>query len=226
MRREDALPPVADGLSGTGACLLTTAYWAPVQYYSKIAAAPEVRLEQHEHYVKQTYRNRCLITTANGPLTLVVPIVKSGGGGGKRPVRDVRIDYSAAWQQKHWRAMEAAYRSSPFFDYYADDIRPFYETKEVFLFDFNEKILRLTLDLIGLKATVGYTDRFVAPRLEGDFRYLISPKLPCTEHDPAFRPLPYYQVFAAVHGFAANASILDLLCNEGPNALSILSAGR
>jgi hypothetical protein len=192
-----------------------------------MTGAATVVLEQHEHYVKQTYRNRCMIYSANGILPLTVPVAKTPGV--KMPIRDVRIDYSEAWQRTHWRAIETAYRSSAFFAYYADDLRPFYERKEKFLFDLNEKILRLALDLIGLKVVVTYTDKFEAGDLTSataqdelrDERYRITPKLPLSA-DKKFKPQHYYQVFSSRNGFAANLSVLDLLCNEGNNSLAVL----
>jgi hypothetical protein len=203
--------------------ILSTAYWAPVQYYSKLTGMSEVLLEQHENYLKQTYRNRCHIAAANGVLPLTVPVLRNHGN--KMPVREVRIDYSEQWQRNHWKAIESAYRSSPFFEYYADDFRPFYEKKEVFLFDLNEKIFRLLLDLIGLKITVGYTCQFTERYPCNDFRYTVSPKIPYTD-DHTFKPQIYYQVFAPANGFAANVSILDLLCNEGANALQVLQLSK
>jgi hypothetical protein len=192
-----------------------------------MVGAATLLLEQHEHYVKQTYRNRCLIYSANGILPLTVPVARTSGA--KMSIRDVRIDYSEPWQRLHWRAIEAAYRSSAFFAYYADDFRPFYERKERFLFDLNEQILRLALDLAGLKITIGYTDKFDPGDLTSttaheecnDERYRITPKLPFSE-DKKFKPHHYYQVFSSRNGFAANLSMLDLLCNEGNNSLAVL----
>lgn len=203
--------------------VFSTAYWAPVQYYTKlIAAAPEALLERHEHYVKQSYRNRCWIATANGVLALTVPVV--GARGARTPVRDARIDYAEPWQRHHWRAIETAYRSSPFFEHYVDDIRPFYERKETFLFDLNERILYATLDLLGLNIAIAYTSAYIPVYPAPDYRTVISPKRPYAQYDPQFKPQTYYQVFAPANGFAANMSILDLLCNEGTNALSVLGA--
>jgi hypothetical protein len=208
-------------------CLLTTAYWPPVQAFCKMVGVDTLVLEQHEHYVKQTYRNRCLIYSANGILPLTVPVMKTPGV--KMPIREVRIDYSEPWQRSHWRAIEAAYRSSAFFAYYADDFRQFYERKEKFLFDLNEQILRLALDLAGLKMTIAHTAKFEAENLTSataqdacsDERYRITPKLPFSA-DKKFKPQHYYQVFSPRNGFAANLSVLDLLCNEGNNSLAIL----
>jgi hypothetical protein len=208
-------------------CLLTTAYWPPVQAFCKMAGAATVMLEQHEHYVKQTYRNRCLIASANGVWPLTVPVAKTPGA--KMPIREVRIDYSEPWQRTHWRAIEAAYRSSAFFAYYADDFRLFYERQEKFLFDLNEKILRLALELIGMNTPITYTEAFEAEDVSRkatqeeiyDGRYRITPKIPFSA-DTKFKPQNYYQVFSSRNGFAANLSILDLLCNEGNNSLAVL----
>ncbi len=206
----------------TAYCLLSTAYWAPVQYYSKLIHSTIILVEQHENYLKQTYRNRCRIATANGVQDLTIPVLKTHGE--KMPIRDVRIDYSEQWQHNHWRAIVTAYRSSPFFEYYADDFRPFYEHKETFLFDLNDKIFRLAIELIGLRRTIDYTGNFIAvPADVVDNRYTITPKAAQALPDSTFKPQTYYQVFAPVNGFAANLSILDLLCNEGPNALQVLA---
>lgn len=205
--------------------LLSTAYWAPVQYYTKIAGQPALYMEQHENYQKQSYRNRCVIYAANGPTALVIPVAKMQGC--KMPVRDVRIDYSSSWQRVHWKAIVSAYRSSAFFDYYEDDFRPFYERETTFLFDFNERILRLALELIGLNAEIRYTAEYTPSSActQPDLRQLISPKATVAA-DEKFKPQSYYQVFAPDKGFAANLSILDLLCNEGNNSLSVLQASK
>ncbi len=196
--------------------LLSTAYWAPVEYFTKVVGRPTVLIEQHENYLKQTYRNRLKIATANGVLQLTIPIIKEHGK--KMPVRDVKIDYTEQWQHNHWKAIESAYRSSPFFEYYVDDILPFYEKKEIFLFDLNTKITELSLTLIGIKTELAYTGEFIVPDTENlDFRYTITPK-----KESAFNAQKYYQVFAGNLGFMPNLSILDLLCNEGPNSLQIL----
>ena len=203
--------------------ILSTAYWAPVQYFSKLATSSRIVLEQHENYLKQTYRNRCQIAAANGILSLTVPVLKNHGE--KMLIRDVRIDYSEAWQLNHWRAIVSAYRSSPFFEYYEDDFRPFYEKKEIFLFDLNEKILRLAIELAGLRTVIDYTNQFHEQGFfENDFRYNITPKAQQSITETKFKPQTYYQVFAAANGFAANLSILDLLCNEGPNTLQVLKS--
>ena len=115
--------------------LLSSAYLAPVEYYTKLYAADRVLVERYDHYMKQTYRNRCVIVGANGTLALTIPTEKDEHP--KVLMKDVRISDHGNWRHVHWNAMESAYRNSPFFEYYADDFRCFYEKKYPFLWDFN-----------------------------------------------------------------------------------------
>lgn len=201
---------------------LSTAYLGNVQYYSKLASADTAFIEQHEHYQKQSYRNRCCIVGANGVLTLVIPIEKDHGK--KMPIRDVRIDYSKVWQQNHWRAILASYNSSPFFEYYADDIRPFYEKKERFLFDYNLNLTNVILDLLSVKANIVLTQEYDAEveDKQFDYRQSISPKARLAKPDSFFSSKEYFQVFALKLGFIPNLSIVDLLFNEGPGSQQFL----
>lgn len=196
---------------------LSTAYLGPVQQYAKLMQYPEIRMETQENFLKQTYRNRCIIATANGPLALSVPIVKPDTP--KCLIRDIRISDHGNWRKLHWNALVSAYRMSPFFDYYADDFAPFYEKKYEFLFDFNERLRETVCDLIDLHPAVGYTEEY-RPDVEHDFRESIRPKH--EQEDADFRPAPYYQVFREKYGFLPNLSIADLLFNMGPESLLVL----
>lgn len=198
---------------------LTTAYLAPVQYYVKLYGAKCVWIETADNYLKQTYRNRCLIAGSGGPLALTVPIVKPDTP--KCPMRDIRISDHGNWRHLHWNALVSAYNSTPFFEYYADDFAPFYEKKYPFLLDFNERLRRLVCELLDLHPDVHYTESYAEP-LEGDFREAIGPKR--TAGDPGFRAVPYYQVFRGRSGFLPNLSIVDLLFNMGPEAIVVLDA--
>jgi hypothetical protein len=197
--------------------ILSTAYLPNLQYFTKLLHE-NIVVEQHENYLKQTYRNRCEILAANGVTSLTIPIKHNEN---KIKIRDVRIDYTDNWQRLHWKTINSAYRSSPFFIYYADDLLPFYETKEKFLFDFNCKMLDKLLELTGLKTKITLSDNYCSHNCGAtDYRYLISPKNKFD--DPEFYPVPYYQVFGDKFGFLPNLSILDLLCNEGNNSYSII----
>lgn len=200
--------------------VLSTAYFPPVQYISKLIAG-SVTIEAHESYLKQTYRNRCSILAANGPMALTVPVVKWHGQ--QMPIAEVQIDYDKPWQKQHLKSIESAYKSSPFFDYYIDDLMPFFENRHERLFDFNQRILEVILKSLSIAPNICYTtDYDKAIENKVDLRYAISPKESQQQPDPYFAPVEYYQVFADRHGFTPNLSILDLLFNEGPMAKSIL----
>jgi hypothetical protein len=204
--------------------LLSTAYFAPVQYFCAIASARQVFIEAHEHYLKQTYRTRCEILGANGVLPLVAPVEKVHGE--KMPIRDVRIDYTLPWQRTHWRSLVSAYSSSPFFMHYADEIEPVFRRRETFLFDLNMVITHLMCDLAGIRSEISLTDAYQqAESGTLDFRMCISPKSAHRQRGSAFMAAEYYQVFSQKSGFAPNLSILDLLFNEGPETLMILREG-
>jgi hypothetical protein len=201
--------------------ILTSAYLAPVQYYSKILHYPDVFIEKHDNYIKQTYRTRCDIAGANGKLTLSIPVDK--GNAQKCPTKDIRISYAEDWQRAHWRSIESAYRTSPFFDYYEDDFRPFYEKRFDFLFDFNEQLRELILSLLGIERTIAYTDAYKVNFSENelDLREIIHPKKDFNK-DKDFKINFYYQVFEQKNGFLPNLSIIDLLFNMGNEARLIL----
>lgn len=202
--------------------LLSTAYLPNIQYLTKLVGAEQVVVEAHEHYQKQSFRNRCEIRTANGILPLTIPTERTHGS--KTLIRDIRIDYQANWQTLHWRAIEAAYRSSPFFEYYADDLEEFYLRRIDFLFDFNTLLLNRVTELIGIAHSPTYTPLYQTVSGGLDYRNSINPKARLQRADPYFSPVPYYQVFGGKTDFYPNLSILDLLCNEGNNTLSVLLA--
>ena len=202
--------------------LLSSTYLGPVQYYTKIITYRKALIEQHEHYPKQSYRNRCIIYGANGPVVLSIPVKKPAGS--KTKTRDILLDYDTLWQNNHWRTIFSAYNSSPFFQFYEDDFRPFYEKKYKYLLDYNMYMQKTILDNLNIQVPeIQLTGNFIAEQTHPhDFRYLIHPKKNYRELDPSFHPVPYTQVFSEKHNFTANLSIIDLLFNEGPNAINIL----
>lgn len=201
---------------------LSSAYLAPVEYYTKLFTYDRIFVEQNDNYVKQTYRNRCVIAATDGPLALTIPTEKSETP--KCLMKDVRISDHGNWRHMHWNALVASYRNSPYFEYYADDFCVFYERKYPFLWDFNQELCALVCRLIDLQpvmeATTEYCTKFVAD--EDDFRELIHPKQDFHIMDTTFDPKPYYQVFKEKHGFLPNLSIVDLLFNMGPESLLIV----
>jgi hypothetical protein len=178
----------------------------------------EVKLELHEHFVKQTYRNRCTIYGANGKLDLIVPLRKWKNN---TPINEIRIAYDAPWQKLHWRSIVAAYRSSPYFEFYEDELHPFFhESQFDYLHELNTTLLKKMVQLLGASQTTHYTGRYEPQQPNCDNMLdQFSPKRPDTNAYPH-----YHQVFESKYGFIANLSILDLLFNMGPQAISYIKS--
>jgi hypothetical protein len=201
--------------------LLSSAYLAPTQYYTKLlqCTGGTAYIEACDNYTKQTYRNRCMIVDANGPLALTIPTEKPSEE--KCLMRDIRISDHGNWRHRHWNALEAAYRHTPFFLYYEDDFRPFYEKRHEFLYDFNMELTQLVCQLIGIDTRLEPTTDYDGEGAATDFRESIHPKL-SWQTDATFTPAEYYQVFKEKHGFIPNMSIADLLFNMGPESILTL----
>ena len=173
--------------------ILPTTYLGSVDWYKQYLTTPtQVQIEVMESFPKQTYRNRCTITTPDGPLTLSVPVKRADS---KQLTRDVEISYQQKWQHQHWIALVSAYKRTPYFDYYADFFRPFYEQETRFLVDFNEKIHEVIIRLIA-------NDE---PRTKSQEQRLI------TTVDWAGQDLE--------QAFGNGQSILDLLFEYGPETI-------
>lgn len=197
---------------------LSSAYLAPIEYYVAMIKADEVFLEACEHYEKQSYRNRCNIIGANGRLALTIPVEKSTNG--RQKTIDVRISEHSDWQINHWRSIESAYNSTPFFEYYKDDLLPFYEKKWRFLFDFNLEIQTKIIELLDIELVCNKTHEYKQFLIDGmDFRETIHPK----KVDLNLVINPYYQVFEQRFGFCSNLSIIDLLFNMGNESILVLN---
>ncbi len=197
--------------------LLSTTYCGPVQWYQKLYRSEEVFMERQETFQKQTYRNRCVIATTNGLQTLTVPVERSSSN----LIKDIRISNHGNWRHQHWFALMSAYNESPFFDYYQDDFRPFYERQYDFLYDFNMEICHKVCELIDIQPNIKETSFYRSVGVKEfriiDFRSAINPKHPADDAD--FVPRRYYQVYERKHGFQPNLSILDLLFNMGPESV-------
>lgn len=202
--------------------LLQTTYFGPVQWYQKLHRYDCCYIEQHDSYQKQTYRNRCVIATANGLQALTVPVEHEACNKQEASkTKDLRISDHNQWRRVHWNALQSAYSESPFFDYYADDIHPFFEKKYTFLLDFNEAIRQTVCALIDIHPNVVYSSAFmVQGPASKDFRDVIHAKHP--QHDDDFTPKPYWQVFQHRYGFQPNLSVLDLLFCMGPESIFYL----
>ena len=202
--------------------LLQTTYFGPIQWYQKLYRYDHCLIEQYDSFQKQTYRNRCVIATANGVQALTVPVEHSDD---KVLTKDLRISDHNQWRRVHWNALQSAYSESPFFEYYADDLHPFFEKKYEFLLDFNEAIRQKVCELIDIHSNVEYTSEYTSDIQHQtsditDFREVINAKHP--QPDAEFNAKTYWQVFQHKHGFLPNLSILDLLFNMGPESIFYL----
>jgi hypothetical protein len=198
--------------------LLPMFYLPPVEYFTQLTHfKPDVWIEQNEHFVKQTYRNRANIYSPDGMLTLVVPVAK--GSKVHTNTKEVKISYDFRWQRLHWMSLESCYRRSAYFEFYEDELKPFYEQKTTYLFDYNQKLLELLMRLLKIKTTLNYTETFEAryPETVTDLRNALNGKKEVNAEQKQ-----YFQVFEERKGFLKNLSIVDLLFNQGPQAINYL----
>lgn len=197
--------------------LLSTAYLPSVEYFAFLLTG-EALIDGEERYQKQSYRNRAVIMNGNGVLNLIIPTIHDNRMG---VVKEVRIEYVTPWQRAHWRSIESAYNNTPFYLYYKDALKPFFEQKFDFLFDFNTQLTLTILKILQTGTNVRFTETFT-PYGEDDLRLEIHPKK-ARKPDYRYRlTTPYYQVFEDKFGFLPNLSIIDLLFNEGPQAANYL----
>lgn len=201
--------------------LLSTAYLPNIQYFSKLLSIDKVYIEVHDTYQKQSYRNRTTIYGANGLLDLVIPVKRPNGNNSL--TKDVLIDYDMPWNETHWKALVSAYKRSPFFEIFEEEIKPLYKRKFTYLLEWNFHVLDRIMTMIGQNIPYRKTESFnteVNP-FTCDYRESIHPKTRMQKPDPFFSHLSYFQVFAEKHGFKKNLSFIDLLFNEGPQATYI-----
>lgn len=196
--------------------LLHPTYFPSIVQMVAVAQADKVLFEREDNYQKQTYRNRAYIAHSNGKLTLNVPI-KHSKKGERQKTKDVLVENSFPWQSQHWKSLQTAYRTSPFFEFYEDDLSPLFKEPVDLLLDFNLKIFDIISDLIGMETSYSLTSEFVKTPSEKDLRYLAVAK-----KEPPYKLSQYNQVLQENHGFLPNLSVLDVLFNEGPNTLHYL----
>lgn len=201
--------------------VLSTAYMAPIAYYAVMMHGQDVCIEAHENYQKQSYRNRCIVGSEQGPQMLSVNVV---AGNSKQLITDVKISDHADWQHQHEEALATNYGNSPFYEYYIDELlEVLHHGHDGTLFSLNEALRRKICELIALEDRVRYTDDYVTDA-QTDLRSTLHPKRPLDLAVPQFCAGPYYQI-SGVGGrqpFLPNLSILDLLFNMGPESILVL----
>jgi len=195
--------------------LFSTAYFPPVKYVATLMQHEQVLIEAKETFPKQTYRNRMEIMTANGVRTLTVPVIRNNHSR----TEEVGIDYKERWNIIHIRTLEAAYSASPYYLYYKDDLEAILTRRYDRLLDLNGTILEWLLKRLKIASTATPTTDFSPTPTIADYRNFFTPKRPL----PAEQFEKYYQVFDDRQPFAHNLSILDLMMNLGPDAVSYLN---
>lgn len=198
--------------------LLPLAYAGPIAHWIPICKQQNIIWEVEDFYQKQTYRNRMEIHAANGKLMLSIPIQHLGYDG-RQNYKDVQIAYEFPWQRNHWLSLKNAYQSSPFFEYYEDNIAPLYQTQYKSLFAFNKHVMETICELLQIQAPQETTSTYEKDSPHHDLRHLIDAKTP-----KATTFCEYTQVFSYKNGFIPNLSILDLLFNNGPETVTMLQS--
>ena len=194
--------------------LLPVFYLPPISWFSEfLNDENEILFEQFENFPKQTYRNRCNIFGANGKLSLIIPINHNGA----REYKSIEVSYRENWQNLHWKSIKTAYQSSPYFEYYEDKLMKIFEKKEKFLLDFNLKSIEVIQLILKTEKAYSLNEEFTKTPAEVDFRNKFSAK-----KESEFEMEEYYQTFTDKMGFMKDLSILDLICNKGPETLTYL----
>lgn len=198
--------------------ILHPTYFPNIASFVSIAKADNLTFEVCDNYQKQTYRNRMYIYGANGKIPLTVPIIYSQKN--RQLYKDIKISEDTNWQDLHWKSIQSAYSSSPFFEFYQDDFQPLFYKKYQYLLDFNFSCLEIVYDSLELPFEFE-TTKVYQPNITNllDYRFLVENR---KEQEQPFKP--YVQVFDDKHGFIPNLSILDLIFNEGPNAIMYLES--
>lgn len=196
--------------------LFIPTYFSPISQYAALVNTEEITFEMEDNFQKQSYRNRCYIFNTNGKQLLNIPI-KHLISSGRKKTKDTLVENRTPWQNQHFKSLKIAYRNSPFFEFYVDDMAPLFEKKYKYLQDVNIATFLFISEALQLDTNFTKTTSYIHTSDNEDFRNLASAKVP---HEK--RADTYIQMFDDKHGFIPNLSILDLLFMEGPNAISFL----
>ena len=198
--------------------LFIPTYFSPISQYSEILKSDKVIFEMEDNFQKQSYRNRCYIFNSNGKQLLNIPVKdKNKGNSERKKTKDMLVDNDALWQEHHLKSLQTAYRTSPFYEFYEDDLLHIFNKKYTFLQDVNIDTFLFLADALQISSNFSKTKEYQIQTKESDFRHLADAK-----NQPKKIVEKYIQMFDEKHGFLPNLSILDLLFMEGPNAISYL----
>lgn len=199
--------------------LLHPTYFPSISHFVAMLQAETITFEVEDNFQKQTNRNRMYIASANGIQMLNIPVKHSKDI--RQHYKDIRIEQAFGWQKQHLKSLESAYRSSPYFEYFEDDIHPLFEGKHEFMMDLNFKIHEVLVDCLGIQLPYSTTKEFVTNNSQlSDLRHLVNGKKDIQHFTP------YIQVFGEKYDFTSNLSILDLLFNEGRKAVDYLKSQK
>ena len=194
--------------------LLPIFYLPPISWFAVfLKEENEIVLEQYENFPKQTYRNRTNIYCANGRLSLIIPINHSG----ERVMKEIKVSHRENWQKLHWKSIKTAYQSSPYFEFYEDKLQKIFEFESDSLIQFNLNALKIVLDILKTEKAYSLNIEYVKIPLEENYREKFSAK-----KESEIEMEEYYQTFTDKMGFMKDLSILDLICNKGPETLTYL----
>ena len=197
--------------------ILSSHYFPCIAYFAHLVKYPDIIIDTGENFIKQSYRNRCIIYTSNGPLALIIPVIKKN----KTLMKDVLIDVKEEWKTKHWRAISSAYNSSPFFEFYCDDLKEVLFKEYSSLVNLNRALLEQICNELGITYNIITSETYITLKdSEIDLRSTLNPKQTFQGSETYPR---YIQIFEAKYGFRSNLSILDLLFHEGPESHNYLT---
>lgn len=205
------------------AVLIESHFLPSLEYFCAVWPFETITIEKHEHFAKQSYRNRCYVMTSHGRERLTVPVTPGrSSDGGKSPVTSVEIDYTIRWQNTFWRTLHSAYAHAPFFLHYADDLHEKIFSRQRFMYDLNMELLSMCLVWLKSPKKISESVTYEKPVTSGqtDLRTLISTKSDFSTR-LFYQPAPYPQVFGSQ--FVPNLSIIDLVFCEGPQAPALLT---
>lgn len=194
--------------------LMPVFYLPPVSWFAEFLNEDhQVVFEQFENFPKQTYRNRANIYGANGKLSLIIPIRHTG----MREMKDIEISYAEDWRKLHWKSIKTAYQSTPYFEFYEDKLSAIFETDEKSLMKFNLRALQIILNILKAEKAYSLNQEYLKNPDVEDFREAFPAK-----EENSTEMEEYWQPFSEKYGFIKDLSVLDMLCNKGPESLTYI----